>query len=45
MSTIHGTTEFGPATANRQVYSPIEIIGMHFESGENARGCEPSCAA
>jgi uncharacterized protein YjiS (DUF1127 family) len=24
MSTIHGTTELGPATAKRQVYSPLE---------------------
>ena len=24
MSTIHGTTEFGPATARRQYYSPAD---------------------
>jgi uncharacterized protein YjiS (DUF1127 family) len=24
MSTIHGTTELGPASAKRQVYSPLE---------------------
>ena len=44
MSTIHGTTELGPATAKRQVYSPLETYGMHFRSGANARGYEPPCA-
>jgi len=26
MSTIHGTTELGPASAKRQVYSPLDNI-------------------
>ena len=47
MSTIQDTTELGPATAKRQVYSPLEAysFGMHFRSGANARSCEPSCVA
>ena len=49
MSTIQDTTELRPATAKRQVYSPLEAywehVGMHFRSGANARSCEPSCVA
>jgi uncharacterized protein YjiS (DUF1127 family) len=30
MSTIHGITEFGPATAKRQVYSPLEAYWNAF---------------
>jgi len=30
MSTIHGTTEFGPATARRQHYSPLEAYWNAF---------------
>jgi uncharacterized protein YjiS (DUF1127 family) len=30
MSTIRGTTEFGPVTARRQVYSPLEIYWNAF---------------
>ncbi len=31
MSTIHGTTELGPATARRQVYSPLEPYWNAFQ--------------
>ena len=31
MSTIHGTTEPGPATAKRQVYSPLEAYWNTFQ--------------
>ena len=31
MSTIHGTTELGPATAKRQVYSPLETYWHAFQ--------------
>ena len=31
MSTIHGTTELGPATARRQVYSPLETYWNAFQ--------------
>ncbi|MBR0697726.1 DUF1127 domain-containing protein [Bradyrhizobium lablabi] len=31
MSTIHGTTEFGPATAKRPVYSPLEPYWDAFQ--------------
>ena len=31
MSTIHGTTELGPATAKRQVYSPLETYWNAFQ--------------
>jgi uncharacterized protein YjiS (DUF1127 family) len=31
MSTIHGTTELGPATAKRQVYSPLEAYWNAFQ--------------
>ncbi len=30
MTTIHGTTEFGPATATRQYYSPLEAYWDAF---------------
>ena len=30
MSTIQGTTELGPATAKRQVYSPLEAYWNSF---------------
>jgi len=30
MSTIHGSTEFGPATARRQYYSPLEAYWDTF---------------
>jgi uncharacterized protein YjiS (DUF1127 family) len=30
MSTIHGTTKFGPATARRQFYSPLEAYWDAF---------------
>ena len=32
MSTIHGTTELGPATARRQVYSPLEAYWNAFQA-------------
>ena len=31
MSTIHGTTELGPATAKRQAYSPLEAYWNAFQ--------------
>jgi uncharacterized protein YjiS (DUF1127 family) len=31
MSTIYGTTELGPATAKRQVYSPFEAYWNAFQ--------------
>ena len=31
MSTIHETTELGPATARRQVYSPLEAYWNAFQ--------------
>ena len=31
MSTIHGTTELGPASATRQVYSPLETYWNAFQ--------------
>jgi len=30
MSTIHGTTEVGPATAKRQYYTPLEAYWAAF---------------
>jgi uncharacterized protein YjiS (DUF1127 family) len=30
MTTIHGTTEFGPTTASRQYYSPLEAYWDAF---------------
>jgi uncharacterized protein YjiS (DUF1127 family) len=32
MSTIHGTTELGPASAKRQVYSPLETYWDAFQA-------------
>ncbi|KRR10663.1 hypothetical protein CQ12_19545 [Bradyrhizobium jicamae] len=32
MSTIHGLTELGPATAKRQVYSPLEAYWNAFQA-------------
>jgi len=31
MNTIQGTTEFGSATAKRQVYSPLEAYWSEFQ--------------
>ena len=31
MSTIHATTDLGPATAKRQVYSPFEAYWNSFQ--------------
>ena len=31
MRTIHGTTELGPATEKRQVYSPLEAYWIRFQ--------------
>jgi uncharacterized protein YjiS (DUF1127 family) len=31
MSTIHGTTALGPASAKRQVYSPLETYWNAFQ--------------
>ena len=31
MSTIHGTTDLGPATARRQVYSPLDAYWNAFQ--------------
>jgi uncharacterized protein YjiS (DUF1127 family) len=31
MSTIHGTTELGPVSARRQVYSPLETYWNAFQ--------------
>ena len=31
MSTINGTTELGPASAKRQVYSPLEAYWSAFQ--------------
>ena len=31
MSTIHGATELGPASAKRQVYSPLETYWNAFQ--------------
>jgi uncharacterized protein YjiS (DUF1127 family) len=32
MSTIHGLNELGPATAKRQVYSPLEAYWNAFQA-------------
>jgi uncharacterized protein YjiS (DUF1127 family) len=32
MSTIQGSTELGPATAKRQVYSPLEAYWYAFQA-------------
>jgi uncharacterized protein YjiS (DUF1127 family) len=37
MSTIHGTTELGPATAKRQVYSPLETYWNAFQQWRERR--------
>ncbi|WP_109143467.1 DUF1127 domain-containing protein [Bradyrhizobium sp. SUTN9-2] len=37
MSTIHGTTELGPATARRQVYSPLEAYWNAFQEWRKRR--------
>ena len=37
MSTIHGITELGPATAKRQVYSPFEIYWDAFQEWRKHR--------
>ena len=37
MSTIHGTTELGPATARRQVYSPLETYWNAFQEWRKRR--------
>ena len=37
MSTIHETTELGPATARRQVYSPLETYWNAFQEWRKRR--------
>ncbi|WP_271589684.1 DUF1127 domain-containing protein [Bradyrhizobium sp. CCBAU 53415] len=37
MSTIHGTTELRPATARRQVYSPLEAYWNAFQEWRKRR--------
>ena len=37
MSTILGTTELGPATARRQVYSPLEAYWNAFQERRKRR--------
>ena len=37
MSTIHGTTELGPVTARRQVYSPLEAYWNAFQEWRKRR--------
>ena len=37
MSTIHGTTGLGPATAKRQVYSPLETYWNAFQEWRNCQ--------
>ena len=37
MSTIHGITELGPATAKRQVYSPLETYWNAFQEWRKRR--------
>ena len=37
MSTIHGTTELGPATARRQAYSPLEAYWNAFQEWRKRR--------
>ena len=44
MSTIHGTTELGPATAKRQVYSPLETYWNAFQEWRKREKLRPSCA-
>ena len=38
MSTIHGTTEFGPAAARRQHYSPLEAYWDAFREWRKREG-------
>ena len=37
MSTIYGPTELGPATAKRQVYSPLETYWNAFQEWRKRR--------
>ena len=37
MSTIRGTTELGPETARRQVYSPLEAYWKAFQEWRKRR--------
>ena len=37
MSTIRGTTELGPVTARRQVYSPLEAYWKAFQEWRKRR--------
>ena len=37
MSTIHGTAELGPASAKRQVYSPLETYWNAFQEWRKRR--------
>ena len=37
MSTIHGTTELGPATSKLQVYSPLETYWNAFQEWRNCQ--------
>jgi uncharacterized protein YjiS (DUF1127 family) len=37
MSTIQGTTELGPTTAKRQVYSPLETYWRAFQEWRKRR--------
>ncbi len=37
MSTIHGPTELEPATARRQVYSPLEAYSNAFQEWRKRR--------
>ena len=37
MSTINGTTELGPASAKRQVYSPLETYWNAFQEWRKRR--------
>ena len=37
MSTINGTTELGPASARRQVYSPLEAYWKAFQEWRKRR--------
>jgi uncharacterized protein YjiS (DUF1127 family) len=38
MSTIHGITELGPATAKRPVYSPLETYWSAFQEWRKREG-------
>ena len=37
MSTINGTTELGPASAKRQIYSPLETYWNTFQEWRKRR--------